>query len=189
MGGDPLEKSRQDRLTEDLGSQGKPMPFLGRLSRINRRAGGFLERIAVLGLFLMMAITCIDVIGSKLFRTPLFGSVDVVMLVQFIAMTFAAANTLILRRHIEVDFLIVLLPRRVQAVIDGLVSLACFALFVIVVWRMFDFGYDMQSGGEVSATARIPIYPFIYAAAVGTVAVGLVFFERFMKEIGEVDGK
>jgi hypothetical protein len=34
----------------------------------------------------------------------------------------------------------------------------------------------MYTGGEVSATARIPLYPFAYGVALATITVCVVFF-------------
>ncbi len=95
--------------------------------------------------FLMVALTSVDVIGAKLFRTPVFGALDIMMLAQLIAISFAGAMALILGRHVQVEFFMILLPKRVQVLVDILINLLCLVFFVIIVWRLFVHGYDLQT--------------------------------------------
>ena len=67
------------------------MTFLEKMDRINRRLSGWFELIGLGGLLVMMVITCLDVFGGKLFRTPVYGALDIVMLGQLVAVSFATA--------------------------------------------------------------------------------------------------
>jgi len=95
---------------------------LNKFEKFNRRVCDWCEWLALAALLLMMVITCIDVVGAKVFRWRLLGAIDIVMLCQIVAISFAAGMTLILGRHIQVEFFFNLLPRRVQAVIDAVAS-------------------------------------------------------------------
>jgi len=139
-----------------------------------------MEWIGISAFLLMMVITCVDVVGAKLFRTPVFGSIDVVMLAQLVAISFAASITLIMGRHVKVEFFVLLLPRRLQVIIDRIVHFLGFAFFVLIVWRLFIYGYSLQTGGEESATAYIPLFPFVYGAAVACIPVCLIFLHHFI---------
>ena len=134
----------------------------------------------------MMSVTCVDVVGAKLFRTPVFGAIDVVMIAQLIAISFAAAMTLIAGRHVQVEFFVVMLPKRLQVMIDCLVHFLGFALFVLIVWRLLVYGYDMQEGGEETATARIILCPFVYGAAIASIPVCLVLMLEFLQSVMKV---
>ncbi|MBW1945793.1 MAG: TRAP transporter small permease subunit, partial [Deltaproteobacteria bacterium] len=98
----------------------------------------------------------------------------------------AASITLIVGRHIQVEFFVLLLPKRLQVIIDCIVHLFGFALFSLIVWRLFVFGYSFQTGGEETATAQIPLFPFVYFAAVACIPVCLVFLHHFMESIIKV---
>ena len=145
-----------------------------------------MEWIGISAYLLIMALTCVDVVGAKLFRTPVFGSIDIVMLAQLLAISFAASITLIVGRHIQVEFFVLLLPKRLQVIIDCIVHLFGFALFSLIVWRLFVFGYSFQTGGEETATAQIPLFPFVYFAAVACIPVCLVFLHHFIESIIKV---
>jgi TRAP-type C4-dicarboxylate transport system permease small subunit len=134
-------------------------------------------------LFLMVVLTCVDVIGTKMFLTPVPGSLDITMLAQLIAVSFAGAMVLILGRHVSVEFFMILFPKRFQVLVDAFINLICLFFFIIIVWRLFVHGYDLQTGGEVTMTAGIPMAPFTYAAAFAMIPFCLVFLQRFLSAI------
>ena len=156
---------------------------LDKWERFNRRLSDRFEWIGLVGLLVMMAITCIDVVGAKVFRWRLLGALDIVMLAQIVAIAFAASMVLILGRHIQVEFFIKLLPRRVGAVINSVVPLLGLGLFSLIIWRLCALGYSFQTAGEYSATIHIPYYPFAYGIALASIPVCLVFLLEFLKSL------
>ena len=157
--------------------------MLEKFERFNQRISGWIEWIGFGALFLMVVLTCVDVVGAKLFRLPVFGALDVMMLAQLIAVSFAGAMALILKRHVQVEFFMILLPKRLQALIDAVIQLLCFIFFVLIVWRLFMHGYHLYTGGEETATARIPVAPFSYASAIAIIPVCLIFVQQFFSSI------
>jgi TRAP-type C4-dicarboxylate transport system permease small subunit len=131
----------------------------------------------------MVVVTCIDVVGAKLFLLPVPGSLDMIMMAQVIGITAAAAMTLRQDRHVSVDFFVMLLPKRLRAAIEVVVQALCLALFVIIAWRLFDHGYHLQTGHEQTPTAGIPMAPFGYLAALATVPVCVVFLQQLLSAI------
>jgi TRAP-type C4-dicarboxylate transport system permease small subunit len=160
--------------------------MLEKFEKFNRTVSGWAAWIGFGTIFLMVVLTCVDVLGTKLFRLPVFGALDMMMLAQLIAISFAAAMALIIGRHIQVEFFTRLLPKRIQTLIDCLIQLLCLSLFVLIVWRLFVHGYHLQTGGEETATARIPISPFAYASAVAIIPVCLVLLQKFFSSILKV---
>jgi TRAP-type C4-dicarboxylate transport system permease small subunit len=112
-----------------------------------------------------------------------FGSRDVLTLAQLIAVSFAAAMAVIRGRHVEVEFFMILFPKRIQALVDCLVKLLCLGLFMLIVWRLFAHGYHLQTGGEETATAHIPLAPFTYASALAIIPVCLVLLQQFFNSV------
>jgi TRAP-type C4-dicarboxylate transport system permease small subunit len=157
--------------------------MLEKFTKFNEMLSGWAEWIAFWAIFFMVVLTCVDVLGAKLFRSPVFGSLDAMMVAQLIVVSFAAGMTLIRNRHVQVEFFVVLLPRRIQYAIDCLIQLLCLGLFVLIVWRLFMHGYHLQTGGEETATAHIRLAPFTYASAVGIIPVCLVFLQQFFSSI------
>jgi TRAP-type C4-dicarboxylate transport system permease small subunit len=137
------------------------MVFLEKFEKFNRSLSSWFEWIGLFGLLVVMFITCIDVIGAKLFLRPIFGAIDIVVLSQLVAISFACAFALILGRHVRVEFFVARLV----------------------------YGYSLQTGGEVSATARIPLYPFAYGIALASIPVCLVFLLEFLKSLTRIAKK
>ena len=82
------------------------MSVLEKFNRLNHKISFGVEWVGLAGLLLMMAITCIDVIGAKVFKTPFPGALDLVMIAQLLAVAFAVAGSLLLGRHVEVEFFV-----------------------------------------------------------------------------------
>jgi TRAP-type C4-dicarboxylate transport system permease small subunit len=157
--------------------------MLEKFAKFNEMLSDWGEWIAFWAIFFMVVLTCVDVLGAKLFRSPVFGSLDAMMVAQLIVVSFAAGMTLIRNRHVQVEFFVVLLPRRIQYAIDCLIQMICLVLFVLIVWRLFMHGYHLQTGGEETATAHIPLAPFTYASAVGIIPVCLVLLQQLLSSV------
>jgi TRAP-type C4-dicarboxylate transport system permease small subunit len=159
---------------------------LEKFEKFNQRISGWFEWVGVAGLLLIVVITGVDVVGAKLFSWRVFGAIDIVMLSQLTAIAFAAAMTLIIGRHVHVDFIVKRLPQRAQAVINSIVLLLQLGLFFLIIWRLCVQGYSFQTTGESSATAYIPLYPFAYGIAFSGVLVFLVLLQRFLSSLVRV---
>ena len=157
--------------------------MIEKFEKFNQMISSWAEWIGFGAIFLMVVLTCVDVLGAKLFLRPVFGSLDVLMLAQLIAVSFAAAMALIRGRHVAVEFFMVLFPERIQALVECLVKMLCLGLFLLIVWRLFTHGYHLQTGGEETATVHIPVAPFSYACAIGIIPVCLVLLQQFFSSV------
>ena len=157
--------------------------MLDKFEKFNRRLSGWFEWIGLAALLVMMLITCIDVIGAKVFKSPILGALDIVQLCQIVAIGFAVSMALIVGRHIQVEFFFDLLPRRVQAVISPIILLIVFVFFIVIIWQIGVLGYSFQTSGEYTATAYIPLYPFAYGVALAFIPVCLVLLVEFLKSL------
>ena len=159
------------------------MSILERLKHVNNRLSFLVEWIGLAGILLMMFITCADVIGAKVFLMPVPGSIDIIMISQLVAISFAIAGSLILGRHVEVEFFVPLLPKPLQNIIHCVVQFLGLFLFIMICWRLFGHAYSLYSGNEVSPTLRIPMYPFAYGAGFACIPVCLIYVHGFITSI------
>lgn len=181
-----LRRQKATGLKKALKDKTGEMTVLEKLKKMSQSLSGWLEWIGIAGILIMMLITCVDVIGAKVFLTPVFGALDIVMLAQLVAISFAGASAYILGRHVQVEFFVAILPERVQALVDAFIQLLGFAFFVVVVWRLYMYGYSFQTGGEVSPTIRMPLHPFAYGAASAIIPMCLLLFFDFLISIERV---
>ena len=159
---------------------------LGKFEKFNGRLSGWLEWIGIAGLLLMVLATVIDVVGAKLFTWRLLGAIDIVMLAQIIAISFAAAATLIIGRHVSVEFFVSILPQRAQTIIEIFVSFLGLSLFSLITWRLVVLGYSYQTSGEATATIYIPLYFFAYAIAFACIPISLIYLVELGKSLTKV---
>lgn len=157
--------------------------MLNKIEEFNKRISEWFEWIGVAGLVLMMLITTIDVIGAKVFNSPFLGAIDIVELTQVIALSFANSMTLIVGRHIRVEFVFNLLPPSTQNLINTIVNFLGLILFVIIIWRVIVLAYSFQSSGEYSMAAYIPYHPFTYALAIACIPVLINLLLTFIKTL------
>lgn len=160
--------------------------MLRTLEKINHYISAWFERIGIVGLLLMLAVTCIDVIGAKCFRVPIHGAIDIVTLCQVVAIAFTIATAQIAGRHIQVELFVSKLSRGTQATIDSFIYFLQLILFAVIVWRTYVLGRALQIAEEVSATLFVPIYPFVFAITLGCVPVCIIFLLKFINSVTKV---
>ena len=160
--------------------------MLQEIRRINHVVSTWLERVGIVALLFMMGVTCVDVFGIKVLRSPLFGAIDMAQLAQVAGIAFAIASTQVLRKHVRVDFFMNKATASVQAIVDTVVYFLLFILFGCIVWRLFALGYSFQIAGEVTATLYAPLYPVVYGAAFACIPVCLAFLIEFLSSLMRV---
>jgi len=166
--------------------KGELPSMLRRLEKMNHYISVWFERIGIIGLLIMLGVTCVDVIGTKFFRIPIHGALDIVTLSQVVAIAFCIAIAQIAGRHVRVELFVSKLSEASQAVIDSFIYFFQFILFALIVWRTYVLGRSLQIAGEVSATLFVPLYPFVFAIALGCVPVCIIFLLKFLNSVIKV---
>ncbi len=164
----------------------------GKIECLERFANSFsnwLNWVAGVGLVGMLALTVGDIFGIKLaqagvpFFRPIPGGIEVVAFLGVVVTGFAIAYTQVLRGHIKVEFVVMRLPQRVQAVIGAFVALLGLALFVLLAWQSVKYGLSLQTTGTVSMTQKIPFYPFVHGIAFCCIPVCLLLVVEFLRSV------
>lgn len=164
----------------------KPEKWLNHLDEFTRLFSRSLEWVGIIGILLMFLVNFFDVVGAKLFTWPLPGSVELISFSQIIAIAPAIAFTLILGRHIRVDFIIIFFPKRIGAAIGSIGSFLSLVLFVLILWQSYLYGVSLQKSGEIGSTSYLPFYPFAFLIAFCCIPVCLAFLTEVLKSLREV---
>ena len=155
-----------------------------RLENSIRSTAAVFNWIAALAVFIMVVLTCADVV-LRFFRHPMPGTYAIVGLLGTVVISFALAYTTAEKGHIAVEFIVMRFSPRVQHYIDTINALIGIALFGIMSWQSMLYGLDLRASGEVSLTVQMPIYPFVFAIGIGCGLVcfvlGLEFFASLRK--------
>ncbi len=143
------------------------------------------EWVGVAGITVMIAVTCIDVVGAKLFLLPVPGAIEIVSLVQVAAIVFAVAATQREGGHISVEMFVAKFPPRLRAGVKALTSLLGLILFVLLIYEGIGLGNEYLEAGEVTATVKIPFYPFAYVFSIALLPVAMMMLIDFIRATKE----
>ncbi len=160
--------------------------WLNQIDQFTRSFSRHLEWVGVIGIILMFLANFIDVVGAKLFLWPVPGATEVISFSQIMAIAPAIAFTLLLNRHIRVEFIIMRFPKRIRETISSFSSFLSLLTFVLILWQSFVYGQSLQRAGEIGSTSHIPFYPFAYFIAFCSIPVCLAFLVEVLKSLSEV---
>lgn len=140
-------------------------------------------------LFSMIVVTCVDVIGTKVFKKPFSGSYEFVFLAQLVAIALSSGDTLIYGRHVHVEMFVMKMPTCIRKIVSSIVSLLGFILFAFLAWEGFLYTRSLQASHEVTGTVKIPLYPFAFILGVSGVIVALIYFMKLIESLNIKGGK
>ena len=165
------------------------MAIIEKLDKWAKLVSSWIVWIGGAGLIIMLALTVADIIGVKIFNSPVPGAIEIVALVGVIITAFGMAYTQSQHGNIQVEFFVMRLPERIRAACGVFTSLLGFILFALLAWQSVKYGISLQQSGEVSMTSRIPFYPFVYAIAFCCIPVCFVLLVEMLKYIMKVVNK
>ena len=160
--------------------------FIQNFEKYVNKLSQWFSWIAGGGLVLMLILVIGDIIGIKIFSAPIPGAIELVAFLGVVVTGFAVAYTQVRHGHIMVDFIVSKFPPVLASVIHVLTLIMAMIFFVLLAWRSFDYGYILQSSGEVSMTQKIPFYPFVYGMAFGFLVIFMVTVVEFIQSIIKV---
>jgi TRAP-type C4-dicarboxylate transport system permease small subunit len=128
------------------------------------------------GLFLMMAVTCCDVV-LRATGFPVKGSYDVVRICGVITMACALPLTTAMKGHIAIEYFFQKLNRLGRLIVDSIMRLVSIGAFSCAAVACISCGQRLLAAGEVTSTIEIPIFwvPWVMAVAFGVTAIVVVF--------------
>ncbi len=139
-----------------------------------------LEYVGIIGLLLMLLVTTADVIGAKVFLSPLRGGMELVGFGQIIAISCTMAMGLFYSRHISIELLVYRLSGKARKRINLIVSFLGLILFILLTIYSFTYGVSLKKAGEISSSANIPFYPFAFIIALGAAAATIYYLNDIL---------
>lgn len=143
------------------------------------------EWIGITGIVVMVLVTCADVIGAKFFLMPVPGAVEIISLVQVATIVFAVAATHRRGGHISVEMFVDRFHPRIRSLVKAFISFLGLVLFILLIYESIGLGNEYLEAGEVTATVRVPFYPFAYAFSLALLPIAMMMLVDFMGSIKE----
>lgn len=149
-------------------------PLTGGASRIG---SGFLA--------VMMLLTVVDVVGRRLFNHPQPGSLELSELMLVILISLGIAHAELRRRHITIDLMVERFRPRLQGVVNGTMYVFYLVTSVLLTWRLYVDGVAQWHTGLATGTLDLPIFYFIFVAALGFALFSLAILVNLLLFLAE----
>lgn len=136
----------------------------------------------------MTLLTCADVVG-RLFRHPVFGSVELVGLMATLVCALALPYTHEMKGHIGVELAVTMASKKTRLVIDIITGALSLILMAVVTWRMATYAHTVQRSGEVSMSLELPIHVVIYMISFSFLVFTLVILRDITNNLKKFRAK
>ncbi len=146
------------------------------------------DKLKVVGavfLFGMVVLTCLDVIG-RLFKHPIFGSVELVSFMGVIAIACSLPFTHTEEGHIGVELIVRKFPRKIRNIIKLSTEGLSLILFSLVTWKMFEYSIKTKNSGELSMNLQLPEYGIIFLLGCGFFILSMAIIFNIFKTISNL---
>ncbi len=145
-----------------------------------------LDRLTWMVLFVMMTMTMADVLLRKLTNTTIIGAGEITEMMMAVVVFCSLAQCQVEEGHIRIDLIMRKAGPRIQSVVDMVTQFLCFGLFCLVTWSTFIHAMEIMEWEEVSIDLAIPIYPFVFIAAIGSAMLALILLYKAMIALEKV---
>ena len=140
------------------------------------------DRIAQFGVVAMMLLAVGNILLRMVWK-PIFGTYDIIEFIGAILVAFAIAYCAVQRGHIQVELVVARFPQQVQGIIGSITGFLSLGIFALITWQCLVLASDMRRVGEVSMSALLPFYPYIYGVGFGIALLCLVILVDLMQSL------
>lgn len=163
--------------------------IIAKTERLADSASLFFANVAAVVLLILVALTCVDVIGRYFFSSPLVGAVELVRICMAGIIFFSFPLMFLRNDHIIVD----LIPIFRRGWLAWVSSLIILAIIVYVAYRVGDrtYGYAVRAFEDEDVTEylglpRWPVVGFITASLFAAAVMAALRLLRLLSSPGVV---
>jgi tripartite ATP-independent transporter DctM subunit len=151
--------------------------------------GVFSRWTNVLGLgflFLMIAVTFIDVIMRYIFNRPFLGVIELTEVLMIVAIFMAVAHTQDQKKHIIIDVITNQLKEKSRLALEFITAFLGLGTLIILTWRMIVQIIFFTGRNQMhSQMLPIPAAPFAAVIALGCFCLTLLLLRDLLKQVVE----
>jgi TRAP-type C4-dicarboxylate transport system permease small subunit len=141
-------------------SMEKTVHIVGKISKL-------LDRFAQFALIILMLLVVVNIVLRVVFGSPILGTYEITGFLFAIVISLAIGYCSFQDGHIKVEFLAERFPLKMQIVVEIILKLVALVFFAITTWTLWNYGIYLKNVGEVSPSAKIHFYYFVFIIAVG----------------------
>lgn len=154
----------------------QPVGFQQRCRRLLLTLSNVADGVSATALFILMALSFVDVIGREVFNHPLPGAMELTELLMA-TIIFAVLPSISYRgEQIAVDLLDPFLPRKIKILQLIVANLLGTATFSVIGWQLWVDAQKLALYGGTTPYLEFPLSPFVQAISILSFATALGFF-------------
>ena len=148
--------------------------------RLATTVSRFVSNMAAITLFLLVVLTCVDVIGRYFFSMPVVGAVELVRICMAAVIFFSLPAMFFRDDHVIVD----LVPFFRSGILAWLVNMALLGISIYVAIRLgdriMDYAVRAHEDGDTTEYLSIPRYIVVSFITISIYAAALMAFVRLI---------
>ena len=160
-----------------------PKNFASLGERIIIKLSRLVNYVGMTVLGLLIVFVAADVIGRYVFNRPIKGDFELVVLATSIIASLGLADALFHDGHIRIDIVTLRFPRTVRLVLDVLAYFLGLTLWAFIAWRITLYGITLKDSESISGMLPIPVFPFVFIVALGSVVLCFVFLIKLIHSV------
>jgi TRAP-type C4-dicarboxylate transport system permease small subunit len=141
--------------------------------------------IGGIALMVMMVIVVGNSIGRALFRTPIFGAIEIAGLSGAVVVAVAVGFAERERSNVVVDVVANRFTPRIRALADAFTLFLSLGAVVFLFWAVFNNAIRSLKIREVTLTTGVFIAPFKFTWGIGVIILCLFLLQHMIEAIGK----
>jgi TRAP-type C4-dicarboxylate transport system permease small subunit len=118
-------------------------------------------------IFVLMGLSVFDALLRSFVNKPIYGANDYIQILLSFSVTLSFPLCVMAGRLIDIDTIVLLLPKSLQKVIHWIVSFMGITVLSYISWRAFVNGLESATFAETTLLLQIPFGPSYYAVSFG----------------------
>ena len=151
--------------------------------KVLHRATSIFSKVGQAILMAMVLLTVVDVILRRIFNHPLSSSLELSQVMLVIVVFSSVAYCGIKRSHVCIDALTSQFSLKIQAILKSMMGLFGVLLFSAMGWGSIVLALDKLANQSVTGILPIPVYPFVFLVAFGSILLALILLVRFIDSL------
>ena len=159
---------------------------IGFLNKILLPTSRFLNSVGVVVTVAMMVVIVVGVFMRYVFNSPIRGERDLTIIGFSIIVFLPMALCAFRKGHVSIDALTNKLSKGARSGLEVVILLITTATMSLLTWQLFVLAYRYLTSMQTTKVLSIPMYPFVYLAALGILMMTLVYFVDLLVSISSL---
>jgi TRAP-type C4-dicarboxylate transport system permease small subunit len=151
------------------------------MEKISYHINRIMNNISAAMMVLLTVVTIIDITGRFFLNKPLPGTIEVTELSLVLIVYLAFGYTEHHEEHVIIDTAYELMPKKAKEVSYMVAGLISFVIILLMSWQLYVYAGRMMVGRYETGVLKIPYYPVVVAAAIGSLCYALAILSNMIK--------